>query len=271
MISPIYAIRPRGEVVTSACQWLWQERRAAFHVLLLPVIITAAVLLLIHLTGDSDMLYFIVLIIAVLLLPVLPNMLFLVVENPDEYGYNQRHPRYIALLRKWPRMLLDIIIVGALAFVLGIVSMITVVGPLAVSLLCPLMLVIKQREEGVGIGFVKMSMTMAFGSFMNFIMCVMGVAIIGISMIAAPMLLLQMVNELMETYLSSMVYGRVISILGSDFFDDAMVVVMLLQTAMTYMITMVIGHFFYGHCTEQRTHPGLVFRMENGEWGMHNS
>ncbi len=265
MISPIYALRPRGEVVTSACQWLWQERRIVFHLILLPIIITLVLLLLIHLTGDSEMLYFIVGLVDVLLLPVLPNMLFLVVENPDEYGYNARHPRYIALAKKWPRMFLDVIIIVLVQFVLGILSVITVLGPLAVSLLSPLMLVIIQREKGVGLSFLSMSVKMAFGSFMNFIICVMGVFIIGASLIGTPILLLQGLRELMSTYLSSLLYDRVMSILGQNFFESATIVILFLTFALAYIITMVIGHFFYGHCTEKRSHPGLIFRMENNE------
>lgn len=261
MVSPIFNIRNRGQVVNTACQWIWEHRRLAFKVMVLPVIIMSILIVLFSLMSQY-LLLGIVILGALLLVPVLPNMMFEVVENPENYNYPDRLPYYRELLPLWPHNFWPVLLVTVVGGLVLFVSSFTIVGPLIVEAIMPLAIVILQRNDGVGVQCVVMSANMISGSFVNFLMCVLGSFIIAFSMMGSPWLLVYAVGEFIKLFLDRSVYEAINNLVSGDFFDMLATYLMTMGAVFSFMIVTVIVHFFYGHCIEKTEHPELIDRME---------
>lgn len=260
-LSPIYAIRPRGQVINYACQWLWEERRLAFRVIVLPILLIGGLLIMNALTLNNWIVYTILAMAAGLLLPVLPNMMFDVVENPEFYGYPERMPLYSQLLRCWRKYYWQFLVVTVFTVIASGVSTITIVGPLAIYTVSPLAIVILQREENIGFGCITVAAKQIGGSLMNFFMCVLGTGIIVFSMMGAPWFFVLGLGAFIKTFISIDAYNTISNLVDGDFFDSLALVMALFGGVFSYMISTVIIHFFYGHCVEQTSHPALIEKM----------
>lgn len=263
MISPIYKIQNRGQVVNNACQWLWEHRRLAFRLMVLPTLICAVAVALNMAFVDFTLIYLLVALYAILVLPVLPALMFHAVENPYESGYPERMPSIREVMRPWWRYFLSTVITAIVMGVAMVIAMITVIGGLLLSFIVPLAFVIAQRDEDAGIGSIVFAIKMAVDSFGNFCMVSLGCWMIGMSMTLAPLFMVMGLKEFLQTFMSKSVTDFLYSIFSNDIFEALGVFLMLLGGIFSIQIITVVYHFFYGHCVEKASHPALIDRMEH--------
>lgn len=261
MISPIYAKRNKGQVVTAACQWMWEHKRLAFKLMLLPLIIGEALLFVNMIMFDSWVIYVFLLILYALFVPVLSNFMFYVVENPDEFGYPGHTYGLLRVYKNWWHYFWPIVKIMFLTGLLDFVLSFTVIVPLLMPLIQQLSIVICQREEDKDFGALPVAIKMCINSLGTFLMCLLSSSIICVCLVGVPCLMVTLINEALKTYMSHALYRMITSVFGqSDF--NIYILVISFGVAISWQIINVISHFFYGHCKETNDHPALIDRME---------
>ena len=264
MMPEIYQIQNRGQVVNNACQWIARHRRLAVRVLVLPTLLVPMLLLINYITLQIDVIYILDVVLAMLYLPTLPMIMMHVAEHEEEFGYPERLPRVMQLIPLWWRYFKNIFIVNAVGVVLSGVLSVTVVLPMVINLIMPIAITAKQRDSDKSVLDVMLEGTkMMFSNFGTFIMCEIGIMIISVSMIGAPIAAGYGIVEFLRQFMNINVTRYTDSWLGNDTTVAVCIVFVAICAAFAYHIVMIIFNFFYGHCKEKSEHVALIERINN--------
>jgi len=262
MVSPIYRIHKRGQVVNYACQWLWEHRRLAFRVMVMPVLLLYTLALTSIFFLESTSLLVLTIIVALLIVPVLPNFMFEVVENPEQYGYPQEKTSFRQLLSVWWHYFWPVLKGSIFSFFIMFFASFTVFGGFLIEPVLPLMIAMMQRDETVGWQSIVISLRLVLNSFGNFCLCVLGGLIINISLIGAPYFFIMGIGEFLQHFVSNGLYQTISDAMNGDTFEMLGIIFMVLGAIFATMVTTIIVHFFYGNCVEKEDHPELIDRMK---------
>lgn len=265
MISAIYKIRDRGQVVNEACQWIGDNMKLALHLIFYPTLIVGLALVLNLLFFDNSVVYILFGLFVVLIIPVQVNLMFHVVENPDEFDYPNKMPRIRQLMSHWWQYYLPFLKMFVFGIFAILISSMTFVGAIAVEMALPLVIVIAQRDEDAGINSVAIAFKYIFQSLGNFLMCYIGNMIIMYSLIFSPFVVWFGLSRFLQLFVSKSLYTWMNHLFGADTFLSIACGFAVFGAVLGFHINNVVYHFFYGHAKEKQEHLALVEGIEKFE------
>lgn len=246
-------MRPRGQMVNEACQWIVEHHRLVIQLVVKPILFLAlcAVIDLCYL--KTTLIAAVAGIIGALIVPALPGIVMEVAENPEEYDYPNRIPRLMEVKGRWWYYFSKVLVITILGGIGSFVTSFTIVGPLIVQFVTPFAIVICQRDEDLGFfSSILKAFEYTFNNFANSLLVCLGIIIISISMIAGPVSSLY----IFIMYLRQVLSQDVIKLLGIIVnYDGSPIIVMTvaLGGVFAYMTSIVIFNFFYGHCVAKES------------------
>lgn len=263
MISDIYSIHNRGQIVTYACQWVAKHSKLAIRLLVVPVLVLVFIYIVNALLLQSGVVIGILVLVAFALLPVMPNIMMHVVENKEEYNYPEELPRLRIVFSLWWHFFKDIFLVTFLGSVLSFVLSFTIIVPMFGWIVIPLAIVVKQRDESVSaLTVFPVTFMRIVRNFGAFFYCMVGIGIISSSMTGAPILMLTAVSEFLRQFLDINLVGNIKQYIDGDMVQ-LLFCVPFVGGVLSTQISFIILHFFYGHVIEKEEHPALIDRIEH--------
>lgn len=248
--SEIYKIRERGQVVTEGCQWIATHSRLAMQLAVKPVLILAVIELVNIIFLKSILFSLGIAFVALLLVPTVPSMMMYVTEHAEEFDYPRRLPKLLELWRLWKSYFISAIVIGGISVVASFLSSMTIAAPFFIDSIRNMALVIhhRNREDGM-ISAIGNAVTLSFSNFVSLMFMILGVGIITMSLFVGPPLLILSFAGILSLYISPALKDPIIRIM-----NDQETLISLIVECLTVgyvfagMISIVVTHFFYGHC-----------------------
>lgn len=204
--------------------------------------------------------------IAVAILPIMPNVMMHVVENKEEYGYPERMPGLRDVLQLWRIYFRDILVIVLLGGLANTLLSFTIVVPLFSWAVIPLAIVVRQRDETKNVidAFVAAG-KIIINNFGGFLLCQIGIIIIGMSLAGAPFVVINVMNDLLRQFFNIRINGMLDSLPIKTDVTSIATYVAFIGGIYALQIGFIIEHFFYGHAIEKMQHPALIEKMEHFE------
>lgn len=263
----LYSIHDRGQVVTYACQWIAEHWKLAIRLILAPVWLLLAMLIVVNFTlMESEVWQVVIGVIAVAILPIMPNVMMHVVENKEEYGYPERMPGLLDVLKLWRIYFRDIFVIVVLGSLANTMLSFTIVVPLFSWAVIPLAIVVRQRDKTKNIFEVFVAAgKIIINNFGAFLMCQIGMMIIGMSLAGAPFVVINVMNDLLRQFFNIRINGILGNLPFKTDVTSLATYVAFIGGIYALQIGFIIEHFFYGHATEKAEHPALIEKLEHFE------
>ena len=247
----IYEIRNRGQLVNVACQWIVTHHKLTIQLAIKPIAILSAIELVNLIFIENILLTILIAIIALLLVPTVPSMAMYVAEHGDEFDYPNRTPKLMELWQLWKRFILSAVIMGVTGGVMSFLSSITMVGPYFIQEIMQVAMIIRHREEDTGFLQVMFkAFDMSFKNFISFLMMILGTVIISASMIVGPIMFIFFLTILITSMISQELMQMFLTNVGKEPLLYIIFEILAVGYILASMVTMIITHFFYGHCVE---------------------
>ena len=112
-------------------------------------------------------------------------------------------------------------------------------------------MIIRHREEDTGFLQVMFkAFDMSFKNFISFLMMILGTVIISASMIVGPIMFIFFLTILVTSMISQELMQMFLTNVGKEPLLYIIFEILAVGYILASMVTMIITHFFYGHCVE---------------------
>ncbi len=243
-MNDIYKIRERGQVVNEACQWIAGHRRLAISLAVRPVLILTALEIINILFVESILLSLLLCLIALLLVPTIPSIMMYIVENDVPWPCPMSE-----LWRLWKSYFASALLIGVIGTVASLLCSVTMVGPVIVEMVQDVVLVVHQRNRDDGMmSAISRAFSLSFTNFPSLMLMILGKCIITFSMIFGPYSILFLIYELTKSVIPPSFNEVLRKMMTEEAEISFMLTVVVVGYVFASMISIIIAHFFYGHC-----------------------
>ena len=259
MIPFIYKLRYRGQFVNDACQYIVEHIRLALNTCIIPMLFLVLLEIINLLFIQSFLITVGVAFLALVLTYVLPSIFMYITEHPVEYGYPDRMPKLLEARDLFLPYTVKAVIIIVIGGILTMLSIFVIIGPLIIPFVAILALVKYQRcneyvsfaedevytDDSLSISDI---FSMVIDNFGNFMLLALGSYIIIVSMMFGPSLMIFLLFEFIDAFVSTEFCKLIYTYLGADFIENIYMMFRVIGAVFSNMIILVITHFFYGHC-----------------------